>query len=67
MTGPQSNANPIGQQQSVANKIIAWTGVLEWQEVTYINFKLRGGGCNVIFGFVVINVIFNILFFILFF
>ncbi|XP_008327857.1 mediator of RNA polymerase II transcription subunit 25 isoform X2 [Cynoglossus semilaevis] len=32
VTGPQSNANPIGQQQSVANKIIAWTGVLEWQE-----------------------------------
>uniref|UniRef100_A0A671Y9N3 Mediator of RNA polymerase II transcription subunit 25 n=1 Tax=Sparus aurata TaxID=8175 RepID=A0A671Y9N3_SPAAU len=27
-----SNANPIGQQQGVANKIIAWTGVLEWQE-----------------------------------
>uniref|UniRef100_A0A671YEQ0 Mediator of RNA polymerase II transcription subunit 25 n=1 Tax=Sparus aurata TaxID=8175 RepID=A0A671YEQ0_SPAAU len=26
------NANPIGQQQGVANKIIAWTGVLEWQE-----------------------------------
>ncbi|XP_034075513.1 mediator of RNA polymerase II transcription subunit 25 isoform X3 [Gymnodraco acuticeps] len=29
---PQGNANPIGQQQSVANKIVAWTGVLEWQE-----------------------------------
>ncbi|XP_010766989.1 mediator of RNA polymerase II transcription subunit 25 isoform X1 [Notothenia coriiceps] len=29
---PQGNSNPIGQQQSVANKIVAWTGVLEWQE-----------------------------------
>ncbi|XP_073351067.1 mediator of RNA polymerase II transcription subunit 25 isoform X5 [Pagrus major] len=32
VSGPQVNANPIGQQQGVANKIIAWTGVLEWQE-----------------------------------
>ncbi|XP_022595249.1 mediator of RNA polymerase II transcription subunit 25 isoform X1 [Seriola dumerili] len=32
VSGPQSNANPIGQQQGVANKIVAWTGVLEWQE-----------------------------------
>nr|XP_046271407.1 mediator of RNA polymerase II transcription subunit 25 isoform X3 [Scatophagus argus] len=30
--GGQGNANPIGQQQGVANKIVAWTGVLEWQE-----------------------------------
>ncbi|KAM4530833.1 mediator of RNA polymerase II transcription subunit 25 isoform 1-T1 [Odontesthes bonariensis] len=30
--GGQGNANPIGQPQSVANKILAWTGVLEWQE-----------------------------------
>lgn len=30
--GTQGNANPIGQQQGVANKIVAWTGVLEWQE-----------------------------------
>ncbi|XP_053299882.1 mediator of RNA polymerase II transcription subunit 25 isoform X4 [Pleuronectes platessa] len=30
VSGPQSNA--IGQQQGVANKIVAWTGVLEWQE-----------------------------------
>ncbi|XP_063760901.1 mediator of RNA polymerase II transcription subunit 25 isoform X6 [Eleginops maclovinus] len=29
---PQGNANPIGQQPGVANKIVAWTGVLEWQE-----------------------------------
>uniref|UniRef100_A0A7N8XM73 Mediator of RNA polymerase II transcription subunit 25 n=1 Tax=Mastacembelus armatus TaxID=205130 RepID=A0A7N8XM73_9TELE len=28
----QGNANPIGQPQGVANKIVAWTGVLEWQE-----------------------------------
>uniref|UniRef100_A0A8C4EL17 Mediator of RNA polymerase II transcription subunit 25 n=1 Tax=Dicentrarchus labrax TaxID=13489 RepID=A0A8C4EL17_DICLA len=27
-----SNANPIGQPQGVANKVVAWTGVLEWQE-----------------------------------
>uniref|UniRef100_A0A665T988 Mediator of RNA polymerase II transcription subunit 25 n=1 Tax=Echeneis naucrates TaxID=173247 RepID=A0A665T988_ECHNA len=32
VSGPQSNANPIGQQQGVANKVVAWTGVLEWQE-----------------------------------
>ncbi|XP_034046261.1 mediator of RNA polymerase II transcription subunit 25 isoform X2 [Thalassophryne amazonica] len=32
VTGPQGNANPIGQPQGVANKIVAWTGVLEWQE-----------------------------------
>ncbi|XP_036945695.1 mediator of RNA polymerase II transcription subunit 25 isoform X3 [Acanthopagrus latus] len=32
VSGPQGSANPIGQQQGVANKIIAWTGVLEWQE-----------------------------------
>ncbi|XP_071323090.1 mediator of RNA polymerase II transcription subunit 25 isoform X2 [Trachinotus anak] len=32
VSGPQNNANPIGQQQGVANKIVAWTGVLEWQE-----------------------------------
>ncbi|XP_019950345.1 mediator of RNA polymerase II transcription subunit 25 isoform X3 [Paralichthys olivaceus] len=32
VSGPQSNANAIGQQQGVANKIVAWTGVLEWQE-----------------------------------
>ncbi|XP_059204022.1 mediator of RNA polymerase II transcription subunit 25 isoform X5 [Centropristis striata] len=32
MAGAQVNPNPIGQQQSVANKIVAWTGVLEWQE-----------------------------------
>lgn len=29
-----AQANPIGgQQQGVANKIVAWSGVLEWQEV----------------------------------
>ncbi|KAL0993311.1 hypothetical protein UPYG_G00105950 [Umbra pygmaea] len=29
----QANSNPIGgQQQGVANKIVAWSGVLEWQE-----------------------------------
>lgn len=32
VSGPPGNTNPIGQQQSVANKIVAWTGVLEWQE-----------------------------------
>ncbi|KAG7238906.1 hypothetical protein INR49_030453 [Caranx melampygus] len=32
VSGPQNTANPIGQQQGVANKIVAWTGVLEWQE-----------------------------------
>ncbi|XP_018619792.1 mediator of RNA polymerase II transcription subunit 25 [Scleropages formosus] len=28
----QLSANPIGPQQGVANKIMAWSGVLEWQE-----------------------------------
>uniref|UniRef100_A0A8C6KSH6 Mediator of RNA polymerase II transcription subunit 25 n=1 Tax=Nothobranchius furzeri TaxID=105023 RepID=A0A8C6KSH6_NOTFU len=28
----QVNPNSIGQPQGVANKIVAWTGVLEWQE-----------------------------------
>ncbi|KAL2101352.1 hypothetical protein ACEWY4_003113 [Coilia grayii] len=28
----QPGNNPIGQQQVVANKIVAWSGVLEWQE-----------------------------------
>lgn len=32
VSGAQGNANPIGQPQGVANKIVAWTGVLEWQE-----------------------------------
>ncbi|XP_077940118.1 mediator of RNA polymerase II transcription subunit 25 isoform X6 [Gasterosteus aculeatus] len=32
VSGPPANANPMGQQQGVANKIVAWTGVLEWQE-----------------------------------
>uniref|UniRef100_A0A672ZRS1 Mediator of RNA polymerase II transcription subunit 25 n=1 Tax=Sphaeramia orbicularis TaxID=375764 RepID=A0A672ZRS1_9TELE len=32
VSGGQGNANSIGQQQGVANKIVAWTGVLEWQE-----------------------------------
>ncbi|XP_070703821.1 mediator of RNA polymerase II transcription subunit 25 isoform X3 [Pempheris klunzingeri] len=32
VSGAQGNANQIGQQQGVASKIVAWTGVLEWQE-----------------------------------
>ncbi|KAM9843727.1 mediator of RNA polymerase II transcription subunit 25 isoform 4-T4 [Aulostomus maculatus] len=32
VSGPQGTANPIAQQQGVANKIVAWSGVLEWQE-----------------------------------
>ncbi|XP_056144009.1 mediator of RNA polymerase II transcription subunit 25 isoform X2 [Lampris incognitus] len=32
VSGAQGNANPIGQQQGVANKVVAWSGVLEWQE-----------------------------------
>lgn len=31
VSGPQGSANPIGQAQG-PNKIVAWTGVLEWQE-----------------------------------
>ncbi|XP_015248699.1 PREDICTED: mediator of RNA polymerase II transcription subunit 25 isoform X4 [Cyprinodon variegatus] len=30
--GSQGNANNIGQPQGVANKVVAWSGVLEWQE-----------------------------------
>lgn len=37
MSGPQGNANSIGQPQGAAQKIVAWSGVLEWQEVTRIN------------------------------
>uniref|UniRef100_A0A672GVW1 Mediator of RNA polymerase II transcription subunit 25 n=1 Tax=Salarias fasciatus TaxID=181472 RepID=A0A672GVW1_SALFA len=33
VAGAQGNSNAIGQAQGVANKIVAWTGVLEWQEV----------------------------------
>ncbi|MEQ2228783.1 Mediator of RNA polymerase II transcription subunit 25 [Ilyodon furcidens] len=32
VAGGQGNGNPIGQPQGVANKVVAWTGVLEWQE-----------------------------------
>ncbi|XP_068435480.1 mediator of RNA polymerase II transcription subunit 25 isoform X2 [Clinocottus analis] len=32
VSGAPGNANSIGQQPGVANKIVAWTGVLEWQE-----------------------------------
>ncbi|KAJ8402511.1 hypothetical protein AAFF_G00365940 [Aldrovandia affinis] len=32
VSAAQSNSNPIAQQQPVANKIMAWSGVLEWQE-----------------------------------
>ncbi|XP_029944603.1 mediator of RNA polymerase II transcription subunit 25 isoform X1 [Salarias fasciatus] len=32
VAGAQGNSNAIGQAQGVANKIVAWTGVLEWQE-----------------------------------
>lgn len=32
VSGAQGNANQLGQPQGVANKIVAWTGVLEWQE-----------------------------------
>uniref|UniRef100_A0A096M9E3 Mediator of RNA polymerase II transcription subunit 25 n=1 Tax=Poecilia formosa TaxID=48698 RepID=A0A096M9E3_POEFO len=30
--GGQVTANPMGQPQGMANKVMAWTGVLEWQE-----------------------------------
>ncbi|XP_034395388.1 mediator of RNA polymerase II transcription subunit 25 isoform X4 [Cyclopterus lumpus] len=32
VSGAPGVVNSIGQQQGVANKIVAWTGVLEWQE-----------------------------------
>ncbi|KAI5097048.1 mediator of RNA polymerase II transcription subunit 25 isoform X3 [Silurus meridionalis] len=30
---PQPGANPISVQQNVPSKVVAWSGVLEWQEV----------------------------------
>jgi len=36
VSGAQANVNVIGQQQQGANKIVAWSGVLEWQEVTLL-------------------------------
>ncbi|KAJ8251052.1 hypothetical protein GJAV_G00216710 [Gymnothorax javanicus] len=32
VSAAQPSANPIAQQQPVANKVMAWSGVLEWQE-----------------------------------
>nr|XP_057904420.1 mediator of RNA polymerase II transcription subunit 25 isoform X4 [Doryrhamphus excisus] len=32
VSAPTGNPNPMGQQQGMANKIVAWSGVLEWQE-----------------------------------
>ncbi|XP_029015400.1 mediator of RNA polymerase II transcription subunit 25 isoform X2 [Betta splendens] len=32
VSGAQGNAGSIGQPQGAANKIVAWSGVLEWQE-----------------------------------
>ncbi|KAG7459821.1 hypothetical protein MATL_G00214730 [Megalops atlanticus] len=32
VSAAQASSNPIAQQQAVANKIMAWSGVLEWQE-----------------------------------
>lgn len=46
--GPQGNANPIGQPQGVANKIVAWTGVLEWQEVKLSKKSLTLKWCRVV-------------------
>ncbi|XP_064172630.1 mediator of RNA polymerase II transcription subunit 25 isoform X3 [Anguilla rostrata] len=32
VSAAQPNSNPVAQQQPVANKVMAWSGVLEWQE-----------------------------------
>nr|XP_020461158.1 mediator of RNA polymerase II transcription subunit 25 isoform X2 [Monopterus albus] len=32
VSGAPGNANPMGQPQVLANKIVVWAGVLEWQE-----------------------------------
>ncbi|XP_061081189.1 mediator of RNA polymerase II transcription subunit 25 isoform X2 [Conger conger] len=32
VSAAQPSSNPIAQQQPVANKVMAWSGVLEWQE-----------------------------------
>lgn len=33
VSAPQPGVNPIAAQQGVPNKVVAWSGVLEWQEV----------------------------------
>ena len=38
VSGPsaaQLGASALGGQQSVSNKLLAWSGVLEWQEVSW--------------------------------
>ncbi|XP_053474533.1 mediator of RNA polymerase II transcription subunit 25 isoform X1 [Ictalurus furcatus] len=32
VSAPQPGVNPIAAQQGVPNKVVAWSGVLEWQE-----------------------------------
>lgn len=32
----QLGASALGGQQSVSNKLLAWSGVLEWQEVSQL-------------------------------
>lgn len=56
MNGPspaQLGASALGGQQSVSNKLLAWSGVLEWQEVSWLEESWAGGsgrglaGCRV--------------------
>lgn len=45
MSGPsaaQMGASALGGQQSVSNKLLAWSGVLEWQEVSWHEDPLGG-------------------------
>lgn len=38
VSGPTAQLGPssLGGQQSVSNKVLAWSGVLEWQEVSQL-------------------------------
>lgn len=54
VSGPAAQLGPssLGGQQSVSNKLLAWSGVLEWQEVSQVACRagevLAGAGpCGV--------------------
>ena len=48
VSGPsaaQLGAPALGGQQSVSNKLLAWSGVLEWQEVSGLEQPSGSGTC----------------------
>lgn len=49
VSGPstaQLGAPALGGQQSVSNKLLAWSGVLEWQEVSRLVEPWACGSCS---------------------